>query len=51
MPGLPLRGETGDLVAAIREHAKGSHDHELTREHVLAELGVSPAASAGAAEA
>jgi hypothetical protein len=31
------------LVAAIQEHAKGSHDHELTREHVLAELGV-PAA-------
>jgi hypothetical protein len=32
------------LVAAIREHAKGSHDHELTREQVLAELGVPEAA-------
>jgi hypothetical protein len=27
------------LVAAIREHAEGAHDHEVTREHVLAELG------------
>jgi predicted small metal-binding protein len=31
------------LVAAIQEHAKGSHDLEVSREHVLAELGV-PAA-------
>jgi hypothetical protein len=36
-------------VAAVREHAKGSHDHEASREQVLAELGVSPAAPAGAA--
>ena len=27
-------------MAAIQEHAKGSHDHEVTREQVLAELGV-----------
>jgi hypothetical protein len=30
-------------VAAMQQHAKGSHDHDLTREQVLAELGV-PAA-------
>lgn len=39
------------LVAALRKHAKGSHDYEVTREQVLAELGVSPAAGAGGAEA
>ncbi len=26
------------LVAAIREHASGSHGHELTAEQVLAEV-------------
>ncbi|MGP8208175.1 MAG: cupin domain-containing protein [Acidimicrobiales bacterium] len=26
------------LVAAVQEHARGSHDHEATREHILAEL-------------
>jgi hypothetical protein len=26
------------LVAAIRQHASGSHSHELTREQILAEL-------------
>jgi hypothetical protein len=31
------------LVAAIQQHAKGSHDHTVTREHVLTELGVGPA--------
>jgi hypothetical protein len=31
------------LVAALREHAKGSHDYEVTREQVLAELGVQAA--------
>jgi hypothetical protein len=45
--GVEFRAATDDqldhLVAAIQEHAKGSHDHEVTREHVLAELGV-PAA-------
>ena len=45
--GVEFRVATDDqldhLVAAIQEHAKGSHDHEVTREHVLAELGV-PAA-------
>ena len=35
------------LVAAIQEHAKGSHDHELTREHVLAEVGVISATPTG----
>ena len=42
--GVEFRVATDDqldhLVAAIREHAKGSHDHEVTREQVLAELGV-----------
>ena len=32
------------LVAAIQEHAKGSHGHEVTREQVLAELGLPEAA-------
>jgi hypothetical protein len=51
--GVEFRVATDDqldhLVAAVREHAKGSHDHEASREQVLAELGVSPAAPAGAA--
>jgi len=45
--GVEFRVATDDqldhLVAAIREHAKGSHDYEVTREHVLAELGVQEA--------
>jgi len=45
--GVEFRVAAGDqldhLVAAIREHAKGSHDYEVTREHVLAELGVQEA--------
>ena len=32
------------LVAAVREHAAGSHDHQVSREQVLVELGVNPAA-------
>jgi len=28
----------GQLVAAIREHARSSHGHELTTEQVLAEV-------------
>jgi ketosteroid isomerase-like protein len=48
--GVESRVATDDqldhLVAAIREHAKGSHDHEVSRESVLAELGVSPATHA-----
>ena len=43
--GVEFRVATDDqldhLVAAIREHAKGSHDHEVTHEQVLAELGIS----------
>jgi hypothetical protein len=42
--GVEFRIATDDhldhLVAALREHAKGSHDYEVSREHVLAELGV-----------
>jgi hypothetical protein len=45
--GVEFRVGTEDqldhLVAAIREHAKESHDQELTREQVLAELGVQAA--------
>jgi hypothetical protein len=26
------------LVAAVQEHALGSHDHQVTREHILGEL-------------
>lgn len=48
--GVEFRVATDDqldhLVAAIQEHAKGSHDYEVSREHLLAELGVSPAAPA-----
>jgi len=28
----------------MQEHAKGSHGHELSREHVLTELGVAAGA-------
>jgi hypothetical protein len=42
--GVEFRVATDDqldhLVAAIQEHAFGSHDHELTRAQVLAELGI-----------
>jgi hypothetical protein len=45
--GVEFRVATDDqldhLVAAIQEHAKGLHDHEVSREHVLAELGVQAA--------
>jgi hypothetical protein len=41
---VEFRVDTDDqldhLVAAIREHAKGSHDYQVSREQVLAELGV-----------
>ncbi len=40
--GVEFRVSTEDqvdhLVAAIQEHALGSHDHSVTREHVLGEL-------------
>jgi hypothetical protein len=26
------------LVAAVQEHARGSHDHDVTRDHILSEL-------------
>jgi hypothetical protein len=42
--GVEFRVATDDqldhLVAAMQQHAKGSHDHDLTRKQVLAELGV-----------
>ena len=53
--GVEFRVATDDqldhLVAALQQHAKGSHGHELTREQVLAELAVSPAADPDGAEA
>jgi hypothetical protein len=40
--GVSFRVESDDaldhLVAAVQEHARGSHDHDATRAHVLAEL-------------
>jgi hypothetical protein len=51
--GVEFRIATDDqldhLVTAVREHAKGSHGHEVSRDQVLAELGVSRAAPADAA--
>jgi uncharacterized protein (TIGR02246 family) len=41
--------QLGHLVAAVQEHAKGSHHHELTREQVLADVGAAPASAAAAA--
>ena len=45
--GVEFRVATDDhldhLVMAIREHAKASHGHEVSREQVLAELGVQEA--------
>jgi uncharacterized protein (TIGR02246 family) len=53
--GVEFRVATDDqldhLVAAITEHAKGSHDHDLTREQVLAELGAGAAAAGSADDA
>lgn len=31
-------GQLDHLIAAVREHASGSHGHDLTREHILSEL-------------
>lgn len=40
--GVEFRVATDDqldhLIAAIQEHARGSHDHEVSREHILGEL-------------
>jgi len=40
--GVSFRVETEDsidhLVAAVQEHARGSHDHEATAEQILAEV-------------
>jgi hypothetical protein len=40
--GVEFRVATDDhldhLVAAIQEHASGSHGQEVSREHVLSEL-------------
>ena len=47
--GVEFRVATDDqldhLVTAVREHARGSHHHQVSREQVLADLGVSPAVS------
>ncbi len=31
-------GEVEHIVAAVKQHAKGSHDHDVTRAHVLEEI-------------
>lgn len=40
--GVSFRIESDDaldhLVAAVQEHARSSHDHDVTREHILSEL-------------
>jgi hypothetical protein len=40
--GVSSRIESDDaldhLVAAVQEHSRCSHDHDATREHILAEL-------------
>ncbi len=40
--GVSFRIESDEaldhLVAAVQQHAHGSHDHDVTREHVLSEL-------------
>jgi hypothetical protein len=40
--GVSFRIESDDaldhLIAAVQEHARGSHDHSVTREHILTEL-------------
>lgn len=30
--------QAGELVAAVQQHARGSHGQDVTREHILAEL-------------
>jgi len=41
---VPTDDQLDHLVSAIREHAKGSHDQQLSREQVLAELSLPGAA-------
>jgi len=40
--GVEFRAQQEDaldhLIAAVQEHASGSHDHKVSREHVLEEL-------------
>jgi predicted small metal-binding protein len=40
--GIEFRAERADqideLVAAIQQHASGSHGHDVSRDHILAEL-------------
>jgi hypothetical protein len=40
--GVSFRIQSDDaldhLIAAVQEHARGSHDHGVTREHILTEL-------------
>jgi hypothetical protein len=31
-------GQLDHLIAAVQQHASGSHGHDLTREHILSEL-------------
>lgn len=40
--GIEFRARRADqideLVAAVQQHASGSHGHDVPREHILAEL-------------
>jgi predicted small metal-binding protein len=40
--GIEFRAQRTDqideLVAAVQQHASGSHGHDVSREHILAEL-------------
>jgi predicted small metal-binding protein len=40
--GIEFRAQRADqideLVAAVQQHASGSHGHDVPREHILAEL-------------
>jgi mannose-6-phosphate isomerase-like protein (cupin superfamily) len=35
---IASEGNLEHLVAAVQEHARGAHDHVVTRDHVLSEL-------------
>jgi hypothetical protein len=31
-------GQLDHLIAAVQQHASGSHGHDLSRDHILSEL-------------
>jgi hypothetical protein len=36
--GCLITDQIDELVAAVQQHASGSHGHDVPREHILAEL-------------